>query len=109
MEDPVGMDSENLSTRLPVIPFSSDDIRSKHPYSSPSQIKNKLRAKMCTSGQRYVENETSQILRGLKQPKEQTTGPKGSSMQDWQSKLRCLVTKLQGIAQQGLRIGKGNF
>ncbi len=87
------IECDYLSPPLPVIPFSSDDIRSKHPYDYNST--KKFRVNICS-----VE---AQLGNSLHAKNEQQIKANANKANDWASKLKKIARKFHGIAQQRLR------
>ena len=97
------MDCDYLSPPLPTIPFSSDDIRSKHQAEYYENKKTKFRAKL---GSLDRNEHDAQLGLGVNAQKEQPINSNLTKNQNWTSRFKILASKIQSLA--GKRLGIRN-
>ena len=92
-----------MRTPLPMIPFSSDDIRSRHQEEYYEDKRSKFRAKICS-----LDRNEGAAQRGLNQQEEPSITAYLHRKQDWTTRLKNLARNVQQVARQRLGISNAN-
>ena len=99
------LDSDISSAPLPMIPFSSDDIRSKYQYSSAEKIRDKYRAKIRSLSDNRCDELDLSLPSEISKVNVVDKNRKSSfSAQGLVSKVRNLAVQFQRLAQKGISL-----